>query len=57
MTKREIERAIRRITKHLSTPEGKASLREAMEQAERFNAEQRRKRMVDPLTLFERVTI
>lgn len=57
MTKRDVERAVRRIAKFLSTPEGKASLREAMEQAERFNQEQRRKRMVDPLSLFERVTI
>jgi len=57
MTKREVDRIVRRIAKHLATPEGKASLKKAMDEAEAFNREQRRKRMVDPLSLFERVTI
>lgn len=57
MRKREIERAVKRIAKHLATPEGKASLREAKKQAEQFIQEQRRKRAVDPVSLWERVTI
>lgn len=57
MRRREIDRMVRKIAKYLGTPEGKASLKRAREDAERFCAEMRRKRHVDPLSMFERVTI
>ena len=56
-TKRRLNKLIREIGAYLATPEGKASLRQAREEAEQLCAELRRKRAVDPLSLFERITI
>jgi len=57
MRKREVDRLIRRITGYLSTPAGRASLEQARKDAQKFCEDLRKKRAVDPLSLFERVTI
>lgn len=57
MRKREVERLVRKITKCVQSPEGRASLNEAKRQTEELIQELRRKRKIDPLTLFERIMI
>lgn len=46
-----------KIAAFLQTPEGRASLKKAADDAKAFCAEMRRKREVDPLSLFDRITI
>lgn len=57
MRKRELNRMICKIAAFLQTPEGRASLKKAADDAKAFCAEMRRKREVDPLSLFDRITI
>lgn len=54
---REIEKAIREITAHLQTPEGRRSLDQARRDAEALIQDLRKKRRVPWWTLWERVTI
>lgn len=57
MNRRQLNKTIREITAHLQTPEGKASLKKARDDAQAFCEEMRRKRAVPWWTLWGRVTI
>lgn len=57
ITMRKLDKIILSIAVYLNTPEGKASLLKARKDAEQLCADLRRKRIVDPLFLFERITI
>jgi hypothetical protein len=54
---RKVRTALRRITAHLGTPEGRRDLESAKRDAEALIADLRRKRRISWSSLWQRVTI